>query len=73
MQKQRASKLHHVRSKKYWEMILGGVGGKARLNYTSPGNQTKKPEFNSITDGGQLKNFKPMSDITNILREISNS
>ena len=27
MQKQRASKLHDVRSKKYWEMILGGVGG----------------------------------------------
>lgn len=40
MQKQRDSKLHDVRSKKDWEMILGRVGGEARLNYYQP----RKPD-----------------------------
>lgn len=69
MQKENASKLHDVRGRKYWEMILEG---RQNQIITSPGSQSKELELSSITVGGQLKNYKQMSDITKILGEISN-
>lgn len=61
--------MHDVRGRKYWEMILEG---RQNQIITSPGSQSKELELSSITDGGQLKNYKQMSDITKILGEISN-